>query len=326
MKLNIDSIVTQDMGRDDGSLRPGQVALANDTRFGESYFNQPLTTYSVGWRDPNDIQATLDFLAPPVEVNRWFTYAEWLNAEQFLSDSDDVRSIGSEFKRAEYKSIKTTAKTENKGLTYRADLDELVQKPGWEEAIVSRLMTRLLRNELRRAVALASAAATNTAKTWDTTAGKDPDQDVLTDLIASQNSSGIYPTRVLYGHTAWSKRILSHRSQTLAGGMASAGLSPDQVAGFLGVNHVLVSKERYQSATASKSEIVSNLVLEFIGQDGVSVEDPSSLKRFISPCVDGSRFRVYTQQMSAKLYDITVEHYCLTKVTSTTGLRKLTIS
>ena len=37
---------------------------------------------------------------------------------------------------------------------------------------------------------LVLAPATNTAKTWDTTAGKDPDQDVLTDLIAAVEKAG----------------------------------------------------------------------------------------------------------------------------------------
>jgi len=29
-------------------LKPGQFALANETRFNEAYFNQPLTAYAVG--------------------------------------------------------------------------------------------------------------------------------------------------------------------------------------------------------------------------------------------------------------------------------------
>lgn len=304
----------------------GMVCLANETRFNEAYFNQPLTAYAVGWRDPNNIEQTLDFFAPRVPTPRRFSFAEWTNAEEFYSEQDDERAIGAEFKRVEYTSKKTEAKTTNKGLTMRVDLDEVADKQGWEQMYTGKLIRRLFRNELRRAVTLVSAAATNTAKTWDTTAGKDPDQDVRTDLIAAHTASGVRPNRVGYGDTAWDKRALSHRAQNTAGGYASAGLTPEQLAGVLGVDRVHVSRERYQSAAAAKSEIVSNLVLMFMALDGADTEDASNVKRFVTPIEGGGNFRVFTQQVSAKFYDITVEYYSLVKVTSTLGLRKFTIS
>lgn len=308
------------------ALRHGQVCLANESRFNESFFNQPLTAYAVGWRDPNNLHATLDFFAPQVPTSRRFTYAEFVNVEEFYSEQDDERAIGAEFKRVEYKSTKTEGKTTNKGLTIRVDLDEVAERQGWEQIYTAKLMRRLLRNELRRTITLLSAAATNTAKTWDTTAGKDPDQDVTTDLLTATTSSGVRPNRVGYGDTAWDKRRLSHRAQDNAGGYASAAMTPEQVAAFLNVDRVYVSRERYQSSTAAKSEIVSNLVLEFFALDGADTEDPSNVKRFVTPIEGGGMFRVFTQQISAKLYDITVEYYSLVKITSTLALRKLTIS
>ena len=303
-----------------------QIEFANVARITEGYFSEPLTAYAAGWRDPNDIEGTLDFFAPAVMVNRRFEYAEALNAEEFLSETDDVRALGADFKEVEYKSIKTNAKTANKGLTICVDLDEVADKVGWEQMYTGKLMRRLLRSELRRAITLISAAATNTAKTWDTTAGKDPDQDLTTDLLAASTSSGIRPNRVGFGDTAWDKRKISHRAQNLAGGYASATLSPESLAALINVDRVLVSKERYQSAAATKTEIVNNLVLEFFAQDAMDTEDPSNIKRFVSSPEGGGKFRVFSQQVSAKLYTITVEHYSLIKITSTLGLRKLTIS
>jgi hypothetical protein len=304
----------------------GDIEFANAARLTEAYFSEPLTAYAVGWRDPNNIEATCDFFAPPVAVNRRFEYAEAVNAEEFLSETDDVRAIGSDFKRVEFKSTKTTAKTQNKGLSICVDLDEVADKQGWEQNYTAKLLRRLLRNELRRAVALLSAAATNNAKTWDTTAGKDPDQDVRSDLLAASTASGIRPNRVGYGDTAWDKRGLSHRAQNTAGGYASAALTPDQLAALLMVDRVLVSRERYQATAAAKAEIVNNLVLEFFAADNLDPEDPSNIKRFWTPAEGGGRWRIYSQQISSKLYVITVEHYSLIKVTSTLGLRKLTIS
>lgn len=309
-----------------GDLVPGQIYLAaNDSRFIETYFSEPLTTFSTGYRDPNDIAATLEFFAPEVPTGgRLFEWKKWDNSEEFYSEVDDVRAINADFKRVEFTGTDQTGKTLNKGLTVRVDLDQAT--PGWEERYTAKLMRRLQRNELRRALALLSAAATNTAKTWDTTAGKDPDQDVLTELIAGANASGIYPNRVGYGHTAAAKRILAHRAQNSAGGFASAGIAAADIAAFLSVDQVFVSKERFQSSLSAKSEVVGNLVLAFMANSGGDREDPSNIKRFVSPVEGGGKMRVYQQQVSAKLVDISVEYYSALVMTSTLGVRQLTIS
>lgn len=308
------------------SIQPGQFALANDSRFNQAFFSQPLTTYAVGWRDAL-LDAELEFFAPRIPTARRFEYATAVNAEEFYSElTDDLRAIGGDFKRVEYKSAKVTGKTENRGLTLRVDLDEVGDTPGWEQNAVAKLLRRLKRNSLRRALALLSAAAVNTAKTWDTTAGKDPDQDVVSELIAAQNVSGVAPSRVGYGDTAWSKRMLSHRAQATAGGFGSADLTTDQLAGFLGVDQVLRSRARYQSSSSAKSEAVGNLVLMFVAMGGADTEEPSNIKRFVSPSGSGGEVDVYSQQVGAKLYDISVSFYELTKITYTGGIRKFTVS
>ena len=120
--------------------------------------------------------------------------------------------------------------------------------------------------------------------------------------------------------------MLAHRAQTSAGGFANAGMTEAQVAAFLGVDQVFKSTARYQSAAASKTAVVANLVLMFAAMGGADTEDPSNIKRFVSPTISGGDLRVYTQQVGSKLYDITVEHYELLKITSTLGIRKFTVS
>lgn len=312
---------------DGGSgLVPGQVYLANEARFSSTYYSEPLTAYVTGWRDPNNIQATLDFLFPPVQVGRRFEFKKTDNAEAFFSELDDVRAIGADFKKVEFTGVTVNEKTLNKGLSVVVDLDNVADQGNWREQKTGMLMQRLWRNELRRASTLASASATNTAKTWDTTAGKDPDYDVLTDLIAASDESGIRPNRVLYGDVAWNKRALSHRAQNSAGGFASASLTPEQLAGVLGVDGVKVSRERYTTAPTTKGKVVPDIVLEFYAQDGATADDPSHFKRFWSPVEGGGMFRVYEQQLTSKLYIITVEHYSNLVAAHTKGVRKLTIS
>lgn len=309
-----------------GSLQHEQICLANETRFNEAYFNEPLTNYAVGWTDPEAIEQTLEFFAPAVPVSRRFTYKEHTNSEEFLSETDDIRSIGAEFKRVDFKGTETEAKTDNKGLTIRVDMDQVADMPNWRQLYTGRLMRRLFRSELRRAVALLSAAATNTAKTWDVTAGKDPDQDVISDLITGKTARGIKSNRIGYGDTAWAKRALAHRAQSSAGGFASASMTPEALAALLGVNQIKVSSEVYQSAAAAKTAIVNDLVLMFYALSGAVAEDASNIKRFTSPVEGGGNVRVYEQQMSSKLIDLTVEHYSLIKITSTLGIRKFTVS
>lgn len=311
---------------DNGQSLPGQICLANESRFAAAFYSEPLTGYATGWKDPNNIEALLDFLFPPVQVGRRFEFKKFDNSECFLTDVEDSRSIGADFKYVDYRGSSADSKTINRGLTMRVDLDQVDQMPNWREIYTARLLQRLLRNELRRAIDALSSAATNTAKTWDTTAGKDPDQEILTELIAAADEAGLRPNRLLFGDVAWNKRLLAHRAQATAGGYASAGLTPDELAAFLGLEGVRISRERYQSSASAKSKVVPDIVLAFYAQDNPSIEDPSNAKRFWSATEGGTKFRVYEQQVNSKVIDLTVEHYSRHVVTSTVGLRKLTIS
>src|SRR6185503_14221699 len=247
---------------DTGNNAVGQIVLANEARFTSSFASEPLTNYSVGWKDGANIEKTLDFLYPPVQAPRRFEFKKADNSEAFYSETDDLRAIGADFKRVEYKGTSVLEKTLNKGLTIRVDLDQVGTLPNWRELYTTRLLQRLLRNELRRAITLAAGQATNTAKTWDTTAGKDPDQDILTDLIAAVDDSGVRPNRILFGDVAWNKRLIAHRAQTTAGGYGSAGYNLNELAAFLGVERVYVSRERYQSTVTAKSKVTPDIVLE----------------------------------------------------------------
>ncbi len=316
--------------RDAGqALRPNQIyTLANDSRFTETFFNEPLTTYAAGWRDPNDIEATLNAIAPEVPVPRRFTFKKATNSEEFLSEVvDDVRAIGSDFKRVEYTGTEVVSQTQNKGLMIVVDLDNVAPGENWEQKNTARLLRRLLRNEVRRAQAALTAAATNTNKTWGSSA--DPDADVRTDLNTANTASGVYPNLVVYGAKGWNLRFTAYRAQNNAGAYASAGLTEQQLAQQFGVDRVLVSRERFQSTASAKAEIFDNKVLMYYADDMAGPEDASNIKRFVSlhsAEQGGERIRVYRQQLSSKLVALSVEHYSQIVVTSTLGIRQFTVS
>lgn len=311
----------------DDRVQPGQITMANESRFIEANFSEPLTTFATGWKDPNNIEDTLEFVAPTVPVGRRFEFIQATNAEEFLSEIDtDIRGIGASFKRIEYTSHKVNSKTFNKGLTIRVDEDSVLDMPNWEQVYTGRIMRRLLRNELRRGITLLSAAATNTNKTWEAGTGIDPDFDAHTAKLAFADAAGLYPNRVLFGDGSWNLRWLTHRAQNTAGGFASAGLDEAGVAKTLQVEGVKVSHERYQSSAAAKSRIINNTVLLYLAEANQTPEDPSSIKRFVSNTQGGTPFRVYVQRYNVHLIDITVEHYSNIVVTSTLGIQQLTIS
>ncbi len=305
-----------------GDLPAGVIALANEGRLAAATYSEALTAYVAGWKDPENIQATLDFIAPPVPVARRFEFKKGVNSEAFLSETDDIRAIGGEFKRVEYRGDTVNEKTHNKGLTYRLDKDE---EGGavTEEMIVGRLTSRLWRNELRRAFTALLAAATNANKTWGSSAN--PDEDMKVAIAAAQLDSGIFPNRAIIGLAAWNLRSTSMAAQATAGAFAGLSMNPDQVGALLGLSGGMrISKEVYQSSATVKSRALGSYFATFYAENGVGKDDPTNIKRFFTPM--GTPIRVLRQDLGGKYVDISVEHYSNVVATSTVGAQKLTVS
>src|ERR1017187_8864055 len=75
---------------------PDVVYAANESRFIEATFSEPLTAFAVGYQDPGQLQELIDFICPVVPSTRRFEYALAVNAEEFQAETsnDDVRGIG----------------------------------------------------------------------------------------------------------------------------------------------------------------------------------------------------------------------------------------
>lgn len=320
---------TQDMvlPYDPGRLLPrGTISLANEERFTAGNFSEELTAYATGWADPTGLKEILDYVAPEVPGPRRFEWAKGAASKSYFVEADDVRAIGAPFKKVDYVSAMEQGRTENKGLRVAVEKDQLASNPLWRRVYVAYLLARLYRNDLVRAVTGILAAAANTAKTWDSTSGKDPDMDVL-DLIIAAEAAGGACNRVLYGQEAWRQRWVSLRSQDVAGVSGSAVASPEQLALAFGVSQVAVSNHYYRSAPDTLSRIVPSNVLAFYGETEPTPTDASSAKRFVSWCDGGSLVRVYEEgKPSQGVVDISVEHYSKVIVTGSASLAKLTIS
>lgn len=311
--------------KDYSLLVPGSVCLANEARLTTATFSEALTAYAAGWSDKENLQETVNFIAPRTPVGRRFEYKKAKNAEAFLSEVDDERVIGADFKRVEYRGDTVNSKTKNRGLTIRLDRDEMSGLMD-EERATALLLQRIKRNKLRRAITVILAAATDTPVNWGN-AGT-PDEDMREAVAAAQLSSGVYPNRGLIGLVAWNLRAQIYSAQDTAGAFAAMNNTPDQVGQKLGLEGFRSLASLYQSSPTAKTRILASLAVFFYAQDMMSKDDPSVVKEFVSSVDGGGDTRVHREEIGPKFLDITVEHYDSIEGTAGTGVgaTKLTIT
>jgi hypothetical protein len=321
--MKLDNIIILGPGQE---IPVGRIAVANENRSDTATLIEPLTAYAAGYKDPENLDDMLEFLAPGVRVARRFEYPVNGSYDNLFAENEngDVRSIGADFKVIKTSGTLVQAKTANKGLTEAIDLDEIEDDvEGAKQRKVARLKRILIRTELIRAIALhVIAAGSASQKSWATSStNTDADSDVLSAIDTVRTSAnGGFCNRVVYTDSAWTRRILGLRLLNTAGGYASSGMTPEQLAAFLGVQGIKRCESVYYNKAAEtkrsgvgKASTSGYLgrVLGFYGQSGVDKEDPSTLKRFLSGTVDGSDFRVWEQMVNSKVLHLTVEHNSL---------------
>lgn len=307
--------------------RVGSIGLANEASFDGSFLSQPLTDYAVGYLQNNqELIDLLEFLAPSVRVGRRFEFKKANRNDAFIAaeKDEDVRALGGEFRLIRSTGEIEQAKTLSKGLTKPIDIDEIRDNPHAEEEAVRVLLGALIRAEILRAVVVLNAAATNEAKTWST--GADADADLLAMLSAGGDGAGLDPNRIVFGSSAWQNRVKGLRALATAGGFATSSLTTAALAEWLAVDGVKVGRHRYTVGSGKQQLVTSNVVLAYNAQAGATREDPSNIKRFVSPSEGGEGCCVFRQQISASTIHVTVSHYSNIVLTSSSGVRKLTIS
>ncbi len=307
-------------------LPNGAIGLANEAAFDNTFLSQPLTQYTVGWmHSQDDLLALLEFVAPEVRAARRFEYRKANDKDAFImtENDEDVRALYGEFKRIQSTGEIVQGKTKHKGLSKLIDRDEVKDDPMVLERAAADITKALIRAEIFRAISILSGAATSANKTWTT--GADADIDILAAISAGGDSAGLDPNRILFGQAAWQRRIQGLRALDTAGGFATNGFGPEELAAWLGIDGVKISKERYQRGTGKSALVTSNIMLAFNAQSGGSKDDPSNIKRFVS-LNEGNQFRVYQRDIASDLIEVTVSHYSLIALTSSSGVRKITVS
>ncbi|MDE6576221.1 MAG: hypothetical protein K2L24_02375, partial [Opitutales bacterium] len=256
--------------KDDGFQDCGTVCAANESRFTAAHYSEPLTAFTVGWKDREEIEEVLNFIAPVVPVARRFEFKIADPNEAFLSETDDIRSIGSSFKRVEFTGTSVTSKTYNKGLTVRVDHDD-VAGDDWRERYVQLLLQRLYRNELRRAISALAANAVSVKEQykWGTTGTPNPDADIRAELEAATDLTGIRPNRVIIGEGAWDMRSNAYDCQDNAGANRSASLTLEELSRKLFVDETRVISARYRSGDAKQEAFLGNKIYTFFTNNNI---------------------------------------------------------
>lgn len=305
----------------DSNLRQGFICAAND-RVADSQFSEALTNFASGVRSEK-YEALLNFIAPAVRANKRFEFRKSGKGE-FLADSDDVRNVGGDFKRLEVQGEIVQSKTLNKGLTIRIDNDERYE--GIEEEKTQSLVKRLIRNECIRAVAmLLQVAGSPVAKSWTGQTKTQPDADLRELISLVGDAVELDANRLLIGSSAWSKRLDAYESSSAPYAGVAANFGEKQLADKLGLDGIYKSTERLETKSGKGKVVNSAYAIAFIGEDSVIDLDPSTLKRFWSPCDGGEMFRIYRDE-KAKWVDITVEHYSTIVNTVANGAKAISIS
>jgi hypothetical protein len=300
------------LAEDRGQFRNphGLICAANESRFVSGHYSEQLTGLTVGWKDMENLEALLDRLFPMVMVSRRFDFKKANNAEAFLSEVDDIRAIGQkQFKSVQYTGTEATSKTLNKGLTISIDHDQTDDLEAEVASSISRLQARLVRNDLRRGFTLLD--------TLDTAGGNkefdvdtNPDGHIRAMLVASADVTGLYPNVVTIGEGAWHKRLDAYEGATRENGAGHAAWTPAQLAAYLMADVVEVVKARYQSSLTAKGNVTgaTNRIYAYLASQGISKDDPSAVKRFVSSSRGGGRWGVYRVEHE-KCTDVSVEHY-----------------
>jgi hypothetical protein len=306
------------------SAGSGIILAANDANFDASHLSEPLTEFISDTPDEEGLDVLLEAMAPSVPVGRAFDYLvhNTLESFQLALNDEDIREIGGEFPKIKTTGTQTNGKTQNKGLTVILDNDQGGEDNAVQQRWVTNLRNRLLRTEIYRTEALLEANDTALTPNWGgTNTAADPDGNIAADLELGGDARGMDSNTVVYCGGAWLRRFLSLGLGSNAARHQTRNLTPAQLAELIGADKVIRAKIRYQSSATAKTKIGDNKVFSYYTKLGATPNDPSNIKRFVTPVPGGGVFRIYIQPI-LKRTAVTVEHYSSIDLTSSLGIRK----
>jgi hypothetical protein len=300
----------------DGNLAAGTLAL-----------HQPLSDFTTGIRDRENLIDTLNRISPMCPVGGiFFDYLQEAEEEEFQKRSlaNIERPVHGEFPERKITGTQTTGRVKNYGLVTYLDRDQGGMLPRLQQAQVASTRNIILRSLIADAFAQLDAnAATDTSKNWND-AASNPDGDARAMVKATGDARGVDANVFAYGNGAWHYRLNAYEKPDRVNGGNHADWTPDRVAQYLQVDDAYVSKTRYRDSTTSLAPIVDATLYAYFAREGLMAGDSSNIKRF-QFVGDGGDFRVWIEVGTHRV-KIIVDCQCVNKITSSVGIRKRVIT
>ena len=302
-----------------GALESGIVYAANESRFA-SQLSTPLTQYTVGWRDPQDVDGLLNRLFPAVPNTPLLFEYGVVSAKEGMGmpgEGKEVRAAGADFHKIELRMAKLQGKIPNKGFVRAVDHQDVpLYSPSWRNDYVDWLMRLLLRVELRGGLRLLDSGAQKYSADW-TQADCSPDADLAALVDVGETLSGIRPNRLALPRAVWDarKNVYAGRNTPYAG--QAVNWTPEQLAAQLGVDEIIIVDAKALNSAGVFAPFMANKVYAYFAVAGQLRDDPSHIKRFLSP-IEGSAsgdWGVFVEEKPTRT-EITVQHNSLVKATS----------
>ncbi|HEX3855958.1 MAG TPA: hypothetical protein VHY30_01535 [Verrucomicrobiae bacterium] len=314
--------------RDVGSLKHGQICLANDDLFSQETVQTELTTFGIGYADPNrnQLMSLLNYFAPKRPGPRNVLVTQYDETEPFEAvDPAKVKraELGDFHTVKQRSSTKVARRVINRGLAIVLDNDQLKDKPNWEQMHTMWLIDLLTRASIIEVLALFAAFAPTANLLWNNV--NNPDLDInSTNIQVLALATGFKANRACYGEYATLLRRQAYEGSNNPGGYAGAANIDDAaIATRIGVATSRTNVERYNQAGV-KDTFLGSKVLLYTAIDGESPEDASNVVRHVSNTDLGGEYSVYVERKLKKTI-ISVENYEVFATQHTSGAALLTV-
>lgn len=300
----------------DGNLAAGVLALS-----------QPLSQFSTGVQDRENLQEILDRLFPQTPVGGLrFSYLAETEAEEFQKRTIQqiTRPVHGEFPERKITGSTVDGAVDNLGIVTYLDRDQGGLLPSMQQAVVASSKAIILRSLIADGIAkLDAAASADTSKNWGDSAAN-PDGNAREMVKACGDARGEEANIVVYGNGAWHYRADAYEVPTRTNGGDRGGWTPERLAEYLGVDDVIRLKARYRSSASALTALLGATVYAYNAKSNLMPMDSSNVKRF-QYIGDGGAMRVWIEIGTHRVKIIT-DCYARNVITSTVGIRKRAIT
>lgn len=300
----------------DGNLAAGVMALS-----------QPLTEFSTGVQDRDNLQQLLDRLFPMAPVGGLrFSYLAETEAEAFQkrTAAQLTRPVHGEFAEQKITGTVTDGAVDNLGIVTYLDIDQGGLNPAMQQAVVASRRNLILRSLIADGIAKIDAAATaDTSKNWGDSAAN-PDGNLREMVKNCGDARGEEANVVVLGNGAWHYRADAYEVPTRTNGGDRGGWTPERLGEYLQVDDVIALRSRYRSSATALTALLGATAYAYNARPGLMAMDSSNVKRF-QYLGTGGGMRVWVEVGTHRV-KIIVDCYARITVTSSVGIRKRAIT